>query len=80
MNGEIVWDDAGREPVRVEVHSCGDHLHLTAQCPLSPELGYHIVLSAAQAVTLAQTIADGIEQGPTSRDANEYDTSDLWIA
>jgi hypothetical protein len=74
---EIIWEDAGREPVNVRVYSCRDHIHLVARCPLTPELGYHVILDAREAAALASKIVSGLED---PRDADEYDTSNMYIA
>jgi hypothetical protein len=75
--GKIIWEDSGSEPVRVNVYSCQDHIHVVARCPLTPDLGYHIVLPRGEAMKLAGTIIDGLE---APKDAgSEYDTSDMYI-
>jgi hypothetical protein len=76
VTGEIIWEDGPNEPAKVQLWNCWNHVHLVVRLP-TPDIGYHVVLPAGEAITLARQIVNGIEEVDAHA---EYDTSAMYIA
>jgi hypothetical protein len=76
---EVVWEDAPNDDARIEVWGCPGHIHMTVAIP-NTGLGFNLIIDRHEAAGLASKIVDGLEAIRDATDANEYDTSLLYIA